>query len=1024
MVAQLYKYYLQDDDDADVEITEVISDSFTLGMDSVDVGTIQLLVGDDSRHEWLTQKGRGFKKVRVSDSYVEFRGWITEVRLNGGDKYNVTLKLRAKTHIFSQLKSSLSGDVLGFKGKISAVDDADPFLIFDNSRDFSNADWTSIVAGYVDSDFAIFLVPGESSTYVASPADGEGANTTGGASETGTFNNVIDNSLKTFYGVALQPASTLDGSLEGSSVTAKASVVAAKVKMSAKVLMPNNEGITLTAQMQYLDVVDGNTWKNIGNSFVKKGSLWNLLPTFSGQLTFEGFIPNSGFLDGSDDWSIRLHITTAGGSMHCNMHIHTLQVNIFSDMKYDGSVLTVKECDYTSINYDINEDIGAAGVDVGDTYQLVRKSGDVLAAIFDSFTSEDLRHVAYDIDANFDTYTGKNFTDMNLIDVLSYICERERAHWWYDQDYEVGGAEGRIRVYKESTLVSSPGSLKEPSESDIEDYSYDDKTDSHVKSVEIIGATYKRGDGTEITAGYTFPGKNDDAINTTSMVNHIEEVPEIYTETEAKAVAEAKYNHFNEDTISVSIFPIASQSWEISDRVSISLDNIDHANELITGYTHMYSPKDNHLIQSYHLGFQATPLEKRLTLKIHKMERQLKQILMQGRDLHPSKFLRADGENAGTIDDEFTFISPVNFEDSAEFKDEMAIWKNEFRQKLVSNATADRQITLPDADTEMVGTDTTQTLVAKTFTAPAITNPDGGVDQTLTASGEEGLEEIVCSRNFRCDTGIFAATTVTVGDQIISEAGGLLVVTATTPGVVIKDSDDPVATADGYFRLVANDDTTMFQLGCVNGAVSLNNYTANKDIGFNTTGTGKISINGSAAKVDTILDEDAMGSDDPNGLATQQSIKAYIDAANMIGAANKAWVPAALMGGDPNTAWLAGAPNIANVGSTDYWLVFNCPLPLTLGSLNLYIDGVQYGLYDADGSNFVTRIIVRQSGDVSTWNAIYDNSDNVTTIDDHSLTGWAASMSGYHDIKIGFQCTVATALYLDFSYVKWSCYYA
>ena len=40
---------------------------------------------------------------------------------------------------------------------------------------------------------------------------------------------------------------------------------------------------------------------------------------------------------------------------------------------------------------------------------------------------------------------------------------------------------------------------------------------------------------------------------------------------------------------------------------------------------------------------------------------------------------------------------------------------------------------------------------------------------------------------------------------------------------------------------------------------------------------GMMSLNGSSATVDTILDEDDMSSDDANAIATQQSIKAYVD---------------------------------------------------------------------------------------------------------------------------------------------------
>jgi len=52
---------------------------------------------------------------------------------------------------------------------------------------------------------------------------------------------------------------------------------------------------------------------------------------------------------------------------------------------------------------------------------------------------------------------------------------------------------------------------------------------------------------------------------------------------------------------------------------------------------------------------------------------------------------------------------------------------------------------------------------------------------------------------------------------------------------------------------------------------------ANVDLDIDLKGTGALKINGSAAKIDTILDDDTMAADDANALATQQSIKGYVD---------------------------------------------------------------------------------------------------------------------------------------------------
>ena len=57
---------------------------------------------------------------------------------------------------------------------------------------------------------------------------------------------------------------------------------------------------------------------------------------------------------------------------------------------------------------------------------------------------------------------------------------------------------------------------------------------------------------------------------------------------------------------------------------------------------------------------------------------------------------------------------------------------------------------------------------------------------------------------------------------------------------------------------------------------------SNANLELSANGSGAVVLNnlkvGTGATVTTILDEDAMGSDSATALATQQSIKAYVDA--------------------------------------------------------------------------------------------------------------------------------------------------
>lgn len=115
---------------------------------------------------------------------------------------------------------------------------------------------------------------------------------------------------------------------------------------------------------------------------------------------------------------------------------------------------------------------------------------------------------------------------------------------------------------------------------------------------------------------------------------------------------------------------------------------------------------------------------------------------------------------------------------------------------------------------------------------------------------------------------------------------------------------------------------------------------------------GLLSLNSSTAAVDTILDEDDMVSDDPNALATQQSIKAYVDAV----AGGFDWVVAATdVTVELNKGYIS-----TKVGDA---INFSLPTPISVGSVVRFVN---YG-----SANF--NILC------NTGQTIYFNSDQTTT---------------------------------------------
>ncbi len=99
----------------------------------------------------------------------------------------------------------------------------------------------------------------------------------------------------------------------------------------------------------------------------------------------------------------------------------------------------------------------------------------------------------------------------------------------------------------------------------------------------------------------------------------------------------------------------------------------------------------------------------------------------------------------------------------------------------VSNPTADRTVTIPDATTTLVGTDTTQTLTNKTLTSPTINN--------ATFTGQQSGLEIAFSQSI-----VFEGTTADSAELTLSAGEPTTDRTLTLP-----DETGTVAT-QGYAR--------------------------------------------------------------------------------------------------------------------------------------------------------------------------------------------------------------------------------
>jgi hypothetical protein len=209
-----------------------------------------------------------------------------------------------------------------------------------------------------------------------------------------------------------------------------------------------------------------------------------------------------------------------------------------------------------------------------------------------------------------------------------------------------------------------------------------------------------------------------------------------------------------------------------------------------------------------------------------------------------------------------TFESQITFEGATDDAYETTL--------AVTDPTADRTITFADASGTLVVTDATQTLTNKTLTAPTITS---GVFNTAI-SGSAFLDEDNLDSNSATKLASQQSIKAYVDAQITAQdldfqgdSGGALSIDLDSETLTIAGGTGIDTTGSGNSLTIAVDSTVT----TLTGSQTLTNKTLTSPT--ITSGVLNTAISGSA-----FLDEDNMASNSATKLASQQSIKAYVDA--------------------------------------------------------------------------------------------------------------------------------------------------
>ena len=186
----------------------------------------------------------------------------------------------------------------------------------------------------------------------------------------------------------------------------------------------------------------------------------------------------------------------------------------------------------------------------------------------------------------------------------------------------------------------------------------------------------------------------------------------------------------------------------------------------------------------------------------------------------------------------------------------------------ITDPTADRTITFPDASGTIVTTTATQTLTNKTLTSPTLTS--AVLNTAVSGSAfldEDGMDsnsatKLASQQSIKA----YVDAQITAQDLDVTSDSGTIAIDLDSETLTVAGGTGLDSSGSGNTITLAIDSTVT----TLTGSQTLTNKTLTTPT--ITSGVLNTGVSGSA-----VLDEDNLASDSATKVATQQSIKAYVD---------------------------------------------------------------------------------------------------------------------------------------------------